>query len=84
MAVRQNLKKQFLTAQIHDGVSATGNPKYYNKNIVMVNEELEDETLELAFLASKKFAAFYDNDLANVYQSVYAELEESVGDKDVK
>lgn len=79
MAVRQNVQKQYLTTQIHDGVSASGLPRYYNKNIVLVNDELDDETLEQAYLASVKFAGFYNNTLANVFQSTYAELEESVG-----
>lgn len=79
MAVRQIMQRQFLTTQIHNGVSASGLPKYYNKNIVMLNDVFDDETLEKAYLASVKFAGFYDNTLANVYQSTYSELEESVG-----
>lgn len=84
MAVREKMIKQFLTTAIHDGVSASGNARYYNKNLVLINEELTDEVLDQAYHASVKFAGFYDNDLANVYMSVNSELEESVGDKDVK
>lgn len=83
MAVQARVTKQQLIAKLHDGVAGSGNPKYYNKSILLVNDEIEDDDLYTAYQAMMKLGGFRDTDhgVANIFQSVDAELEESVGDK---